>query len=755
MSASNNSTDAPVLLSRRKKKNLERLSSRLSPISIAVELERENRVYYPGDVVKGLVRLKVPVQEEPTRCHGVYLVFHSIASVFWEDNSGDSTIIRRGQTVFQQYRRTLTGCYTTGLVPTLSSAPGAGTVLLPVTASQLLVVLVRPGRLNKLIVLGQANVDVHTLLQSTAEPRDYPLVLKGKVTQTVSLSGQMEREPLDPNSDDNNNNADPLLHLRIDVREVKGMPKSVVMQRATVRIYILTEGEDPPDVTTNDMKTVLRVGETVFPFCFQLRNDAPGTGIWKVHGSATVLHVTEALVDMRTKHPWEVPGAMQILTVVPNRPLPLEELLSPYQTEILDQQLHNCHCCGFRSCKLDGLLSIRLSLGRLAYAPGELVDLTNSQVKNDTSSTLPLQVILRCHIERRANLVCNKVRLDMVLLVSEIHGNQSVSLRNLGQVRIPAVYPAFDGGVSEPYTWELYACLKWSYTIEIRVGGDTTSYATGVSCRTPVLICAAPPYTNQIEAARSQRPSLDLTDAMSIFRYATTEVSLDCVTAPTIRGPTDGGHIAPAIADHTRTLGMMASSHDLKDYIEGAIQSSWLPTMESAGFSYKPVVNTFDDPGTASSPGPDVSSEDLPASMVPTTAANSVSPTESVVRTANIEELLHAMDESSDQRGTVREWIRDHPNAEQLQPHDFASVLSHVRFTLDQSAVVKELMVAFEKSSLLSCHHIVAVMEVCTYEKSEVARLMAPSVNDPENKGLVLRQIEWQLERESLERLFR
>jgi hypothetical protein len=47
-------------------------------------------------------------------------------------------------------------------------------------------------------------------------------------------------------------------------------------------------------------------------------------------------------------------------------------------------------------------------------------------------------------------------------------------------------------------------------------------------------------------------------------------------------------------------------------------------------------------------------------------------------------------------------------------------------------------------------------MEVCTYEKSEVSktRLMAPHVNDPKNKGLVLIQIEWQLERESLERLF-
>jgi hypothetical protein len=106
---------------------------------------------------------------------------------------------------------------------------------------------------------------------------------------------------------------------------------------------------------------------------------------------------------------------------------------------------------------------------------------------------------------------------------------------------------------------------------------------------------------------------------------------------------------------------------------------------ELADVMYIPVVNTFDDPDTASSPGPDVSIEDLPASMVSTTAANPVSPAESVVRTTNIEELLHAMDKSSDQRGTVRAWIHEHPNAEQLQPHDFASVLSHViGFTLDQ-----------------------------------------------------------------------
>jgi hypothetical protein len=121
----------------------------------------------------------------------------------------------------------------------------------------------------------------------------------------------------------------------------------------------------------------------------------------------------------------------------------------------------------------------------------------------------------------------------------------------------------------------------------------------------------------------------------------------------------------------------------------------------------------------------------------------------------DLEELLRAMEDSPDNRTIVHDWIQSHPdNVIQLLPQHVAAIVSRVSFSLDRMEILKELVAALHKQSALTCEHILAVMEVCPFEKAEVARLMAPSVNDPENKELVLSQIEWQLEREAVDRLF-
>ena len=122
---------------------------------------------------------------------------------------------------------------------------------------------------------------------------------------------------------------------------------------------------------------------------------------------------------------------------------------------------------------------------------------------------------------------------------------------------------------------------------------------------------------------------------------------------------------------------------------------------------------------------------------------------------ADLDSLLDGMDTSLDKRLTVGTWIRESPlAAARFTPMDVERILSKVSFSLEQATVAAEIAAGMENSNTLTCEHIIAAMTACGYQAAEVAKTMAPTVNDPQNKHRVLEIIEYSFERSGVERAF-
>ena len=115
--------------------------------------------------------------------------------------------------------------------------------------------------------------------------------------------------------------------------------------------------------------------------------------------------------------------------------------------------------------------------------------------------------------------------------------------------------------------------------------------------------------------------------------------------------------------------------------------------------------------------------------------------------------LLRALNASPDTRLTVGQWVRDYPQETQgLSPHEVGQILSRVNFALEQPSVAGELTAGMLAS--LTCAHVGAAVRACPHQAAEVARVMAPAVQDPEQKEDVLALIEYSFERQSVAHCF-
>ncbi len=517
------------------------------------------------------------------------------------------------------------------------------------------------------------------------------------------------------------------LCLVLRVHEAVGLRRGDFFGKNDVYVQVYRPLQDIPDITKAlpkpDIMIEIPDEELIMPFAFQILADAPGSAEFPgVGDQCYVRYSLRAYVDTAN---WRDPSVKRILQVIPNRPLPQLALLAPARIEALDQPIYDCSYCGLRCRKLSGLVSTKLHLERLAYAPGETIRLAG-EVLNDSNKVLPFSIVLTLSVLMRNSVGAQK-REDRFfgLFQSTIPANCSVSLKELpgiDQVRIPTVFPSFNGGMLKPYTPAAYPCVKWSYTLEACVGGsiDSCCGMTEVHARVPVLICSAAPYEHQIEAASNMSP-VEATDPFYFLEtYAVTDLrGID--TAPTITGPEDGG--VTVAAEHTGTVNAYDANEDANN-VDGSL------------LNYDPKVHTF----SGASP------------YVPIVFTDTV---ESSNNDAIMDELLKEMDDSFEKQRTVGQWVRKYPaQAQNLSPSDFARILDKVTFSLDKNAVVGELVVAFQGTRKLTCAHVVATMESCSFQKTDVAKLMAPHVNDPENKEAVLEQIDFLFEREEVSTKF-
>lgn len=343
-------------------------------------------------------------------------------------------------------------------------------------------------------------------------------------------------------------------------------------------------------------------------------------------------------------------------------------------------------------------------------------------------------------------------------------------------LKIPPTYPSFSGGV--PISNYLhYACLEWTYSLEVivEVAENNECCPWSIETKLPLLISAAPPYEHVLARYRDQEPTAipNTYDTASdgIFKHAFVDALEACDTAPTITGAEDGG----TLVDVGEVVNTYVHTED-NNYVG-----------DDSGTQYQPVVNVFESSGSGSAtatglggnstiPGTGVTIFSSPpvvddavsqpvssfASLEPShdfASDNTIAPPSTTTATASsppLDDLLNSLERSYDARETVGKWIRDHPGAvPNFTPQNMGDVLKKVTFSLDQTSVVGELMAAWGRSGgKLTCAHVVEVMQACPYQKKEVAELMVPSVGDPQNKDAVLNELDFSFYKESVEKLF-
>lgn len=275
--------------------------------------------------------------------------------------------------------------------------------------------------------------------------------------------------------------------------------------------YRVPEGTQPGRALPEpDMKVTLKPGRYVYPFAFALRTDAPGSAELPVPDYARLRY--DLYVNVHKGFLSSDPSRKIAFTVIPNRPVPTPYLLKP-SIVIAQDQLGNKSSCACWFGQTKGIVSSSICLPRRSFAPGEAVDLTGSLVENTTLETLTVSVALAMHVEmttRSDNRITRRRR--NTLWKKSIVPNSQSTLGELGMswdsIRMPHVFPSFNGGVPVPVSHRHYACLRWSYSIELKVGTQNR-WKEALLSSAPVLVAAAPPHAHVLQRL-SQSPAEEL-----------------------------------------------------------------------------------------------------------------------------------------------------------------------------------------------------------------------------------------------------
>ena len=192
--------------------------------------------------------------------------------------------------------------------------------------------------------------------------------------------------------------------LVLRVHQITGVRSEVKFgQKYYVQVYKETAstalGNDGalPGPDTLQLVTLPK-GSSSTPFAFTVLPTAPGSAEFGVRGGdaaqkAVVRYSVRVHIDRNSSLD---PSSKKVITVIPNRPLPKPILLKPHSSFTEPQKIfgrcHNYSC--LKSCFQDGMVNINFCIDRRCYAPGEIVDITGSDVEHSSKHDLKVDVIL-------------------------------------------------------------------------------------------------------------------------------------------------------------------------------------------------------------------------------------------------------------------------------------------------------------------------------------------------------------------------
>ena len=745
----------------------------MSVSAIDIRLERENGVYYAGEVVRGTVTLETT---EAVKCLGFHIRLRGRARVRWHQGTITTNNRRSfwGSTLFQSQRHTLVGHYyqtaildEAGAVADFDVVPNSGLIRIPCDYEeqrddkfQLIVRVMDYDFGKRDDLLGEVLLDVAALVNARDEV-SFDLMRRGRPEKGgIKMSAKwMPFESVFPLTSSSGESvtsaATKPLCLELRIHNATGLRRGDILGNNDVycQVYRVPDGtKSGKALPEPDMKVTLMKGRAVYPFAFALRTDAPGSAELPVSDYARLRYdlYTNVHQGVLSKDP----SRKIAFTVIPNRPVPLPVLLSPSIVITENQPIKGKQSCFCRCGQLKGLVSTCLYLPRRSFSPGEAIDLTASKIESSVSETLSVSVSLAMYVEMSTSADARITRRRRNTLWKKIvPENSQTTLGELGMswdsIRMPHVFPSFDGGVPVAVSLRHYACLRWSYAIELKVETKKGSGGALVSA-VPILVAAAPPNAHTL-LQLSRLPVEELPSGLPPF-----SIFDDVLSSAMPSDTTPRLTVCLIKSCQSLLLSFGSLTRDCFNYFYSRSFASQGP--EDGGTLVQAIgvpesVSIFEQEDDAGAVGEN-------PRFIPLVHAVALTPTQrtqlpvrkaKAVSVGTVGALLKALDTSTDKRRTVGEWIRDNPLAgSKLSPEDVGAILSKVNFVLEQVSVIRELLACLEHS--LVCAHVCAAINACEYQKAEVAKIMVPEVTDPEQKATVLDLIDYGFERKAVEK---
>jgi hypothetical protein len=693
-----------------------------------IKLDRPSGVFYAGEVVTGSMTL----QANGETCRSLMLSMIGKAKVHWHVQSGESRTDYDGRKIFLQSEQTLWGNFyrttvldNAGADAEFGGAMGDGDMNIPCLPNE-----GSEGRPMKLIVrvcdydwgkkddkLGEIILDGKELAMH-GDSKTYNLMRKGKPEQgTVTLAAKfVPTSAITPKSHGQTAQSQETLVLK--VLKANGLRKGDMFGKNDVYVQVWRAPDDlvtPLEVGKKlpkpDVKIQLPDQVTTFKFAFPTRADSPGSAVAHCGDQAYIAYYIKAEIDKKS---WHNPSLKYPITIIPMRPAPMPQLLSQFKMEKEKQIKKTKFCCC--SCREAGLVTVKLN-SRRAYAPGETLQLTGSQVVNSSSISVTVRIVIRQTIKLAttgSREVTHYGSQRFEIGSKELDPGSSIGLDDF-QAVVPALPPSFFGARGSATARR--EPLIFTYELSLQA---EASAGTKVKVVMPILISALPPKQQAIQDANASNNNLvPIDNPFEIQSYAVTDDS-PCNTVIMATGLEDG---AGKIADSATGAANIYEPED--------------GGSSSKTYMYQPQVltfqSTFNTIEEAIAPG-DVGNNEADHA----TAYNA---------------LIEKMEFNTDTRLVVDRWIKEFPTAAaSLSSDEFAGVLKKLMLSFEQAAVARELTSGMGNGALTT-EYIMKSFDACPYSKDELVRVMAPYVSDPENKGIVLEQL-YSFEREEASKMF-
>ena len=310
--------------------------------SIGIELDRPNGVYYGGEVVRGTVRLNV--SDDTTKCRGFHLSLVGKSHVHWHTGGEDKLLDHHdGTTYFQDKRFTVHGnFYKTGLLDNAGKdalfdmVHNSGMILMPCNDAKSLDLIVRVMAYDwgkRDVLLGEITINA-SVLAGSGRTETFPLTRKGRPEKgEITLSAKLiPFDAIFPKRSRSGAEISLLASKReclvLRVHQATGLRKADMIGKNNVYVQVYEATEPVQEcgkaLPGPDNEVVLPQSEAVFPFTFQLCNDAPGSAELRVGDGCYVRYYIRANVYLAK---WRDPIFKRHITVLPNRPLPSLVLL--------------------------------------------------------------------------------------------------------------------------------------------------------------------------------------------------------------------------------------------------------------------------------------------------------------------------------------------------------------------------------------------------------------------------------------------